>query len=266
MLSLPCLQGRFPFRLGATSYVLPADVEPNVRALAGFVDDIEIVFFESEDACPLPDLESMRTLRLIAETHALSYTVHLPLNLCVGSPDEGARDAAVRTCRRIISHANLFDPFAFILHLDKPGEPIPSYASLQAWRRRTADSVSRLLPKGVSPKKICIENLDYPFEWVSPLVEEMGLSICFDVGHLLLTGESPIAFLDTYGPKIRVVHLHGVKGTEDHVPVSCLAPTLLQRLYTQLSCDPSILRVVTLEVFDAEHLRESMRTMEKLIR
>ncbi len=266
MLSLPCLQGCFPFRLGATSYVLPADVEPNVRALAGFVDDIEVVFFEFENACPLPSVESMRTLRRIAKAQALSYTVHLPLNLCLGSPDEGVRDAAVSTCRRIIAHARLLEPFAFILHLDIPADPIPSYASLQAWRKRTAESVLRMLPKEVSPKRICIENLDYPFEWVSPLVEEMGLSICFDVGHLLLSGARPTAFLDTFGPRIRVVHLHGVKGTKDHMPVSCLAPALLQRLYTRLSGDPFTHRVVTLEVFDAEHLRESMRTMEKLIR
>jgi sugar phosphate isomerase/epimerase len=160
----------------------------------------------------------------------------------------------------------MLDPFAYILHLDKPDEPLPSYAALREWRARTAESVQRLLPPGLSPTRICIENLDYPFEWVFPLVEELGLSICLDVGHLLLLGGSPPSAFDTYGSKIRVVHLHGVHEKTDHLPLAHLDPTLLKRLYTQLSCDPSTERVVTLEVFDAEQLRESLITMEKLIR
>lgn len=36
-----------PFRLGVPSYVYPADILPNVETLAPYVDDIELVLFES---------------------------------------------------------------------------------------------------------------------------------------------------------------------------------------------------------------------------
>jgi len=34
------LKNRFPFRLGTTSYIIPADLITNVRFLASYVDDI----------------------------------------------------------------------------------------------------------------------------------------------------------------------------------------------------------------------------------
>ena len=39
----------FPFRLGATSYILPADLVANAKFLAGKVDDIELVLFDLEE-------------------------------------------------------------------------------------------------------------------------------------------------------------------------------------------------------------------------
>src|SRR5512139_1339394 len=39
----------YPFRLGTTSYVIPADILPNARYLAGKVRDIELILFEVDD-------------------------------------------------------------------------------------------------------------------------------------------------------------------------------------------------------------------------
>jgi hypothetical protein len=43
MLSFPTLAGRFPFRLGATSFIVPADMETNVHFLASKVDDVLVL-------------------------------------------------------------------------------------------------------------------------------------------------------------------------------------------------------------------------------
>jgi len=43
------LKGLFPFRPGTTSYIIPGEIEPNVRHLGGMVDDIEIVLFQSDE-------------------------------------------------------------------------------------------------------------------------------------------------------------------------------------------------------------------------
>ena len=53
------------YRLGSTSYVWPADILPNVRRLGPWVDDVELVLFEVEDASNLPDAE------MVAELNAL---------------------------------------------------------------------------------------------------------------------------------------------------------------------------------------------------
>jgi hypothetical protein len=49
MLSFPTLAGRFPFRMGTTSFIVPADMETNVRFSASKFDDIELRFFESHE-------------------------------------------------------------------------------------------------------------------------------------------------------------------------------------------------------------------------
>ena len=38
------LKSRFPFRLGTTSYIIPADIIPNVRFPGPLIDDIELFF------------------------------------------------------------------------------------------------------------------------------------------------------------------------------------------------------------------------------
>ncbi len=52
---LKSLKNRFPFRLGTTSYIIPADLMTNVRLLSPLVDDIELVLFEADDESNLPD-------------------------------------------------------------------------------------------------------------------------------------------------------------------------------------------------------------------
>src|ERR1035437_7731078 len=44
---LPQFSVPHSFRLGVPSYVYPADILPNVKALAPYVDDVELVLFES---------------------------------------------------------------------------------------------------------------------------------------------------------------------------------------------------------------------------
>ena len=49
----------FPFRLGTTSYIIPDDILPNARYLAGKVRDIELILFEVDDGpnnLPTPEV------------------------------------------------------------------------------------------------------------------------------------------------------------------------------------------------------------------
>jgi hypothetical protein len=96
------LKNRFPFRLGTTSYIIPADLITNVRFLAPYVDDIELVLFEADDESNLPDKKTISELGSIARSENLTYTVHLPLGLSLGVVDEDERCRSVKKALHIV--------------------------------------------------------------------------------------------------------------------------------------------------------------------
>jgi sugar phosphate isomerase/epimerase len=106
------LKNRFPFRLGTTSYIIPADLITNVRFLAPYVDDIELVLFEADDESNLPDEKTINTLNEIARSNDLSYTVHLPLGLLLGAMDEEKRRSSVNKALRIAELTSPLNPVA----------------------------------------------------------------------------------------------------------------------------------------------------------
>ncbi len=254
---VPLLKNRLPFRLGTPSYVIPDDIIPNVRFLADQVDDVEIVLFESTGLSNLPSEETVRTLKELAAQHDLTYTVHLPIDIHTGHAESGERRRAIDVCRRIIARMGPLDPFAYVLHLvgerrgDSPSDDIPR------WQARHRDSVRAIIQE-VSPEKLCIENLDYPFERVADLVRELGLSVCTDIGHLLLCAEDVHRYLDRHLARTRVVHLHGIENGVDHRSIHHLERSLLDALLQRL-LDAHADRVVTLEIFNVEDLRDSIR-------
>ncbi len=84
-----------PFRLGTSSYIIPADILPNVQYLAGKVRDIELVLFEVDDGQNnLPSSDVLNELVRLAALYDLTYTVHLPLDLKLGA-DGSARDISL---------------------------------------------------------------------------------------------------------------------------------------------------------------------------
>ncbi len=67
-----------PWRLGATSYVIDADLVGNAEYLVGRVDDMQLVLFDLPDGpSNLPDAGVAAELARIGRVGALSYTVHL---------------------------------------------------------------------------------------------------------------------------------------------------------------------------------------------
>lgn len=254
------LKNRLPFRLGTTSYVVPDEIIPNVRFLSGRVDDIEIVLFESGEFSNIPSTGIVRGLKNLAADHGLTYTVHLPIDIHTGHTDVGERHRAIDACRRIVARMAPVDPFAYVLHLagDRRGES-PS-DDLPRWQALHLDSVRTLIQE-VPPNKICIENLDYPFETVSGIVRELGVSVCTDIGHLLLCARDVFAHLDRHLADTRLVHLHGIEDGVDHRSVHHLDPGFRWALLDRLADGGAAERVVTLEIFNGEDLRTSIHSI-----
>lgn len=260
--TLPNLKGRFPFRLGTSSYIIPADIEPNVRFLAPLVDDVELVLFESDGFSNLPSPTVIDTLVQLHREHDVSYTVHLPLDCQLGSPDGAIRRSSVGKCARVFDLTAPLTPHAYLLHLhgeqrgDEPARDVP------AWQNNLRESTEALLAHGIPARKLAVETLDYPFELVEPLIREFDLGVCVDVGHLLLANRDPVAPIRAHRDRCLVIHLHGVRDGKDHVDVAGMDPALLRGIL-DAACDlPNC--VVTLELFDGDNLRRSLECLEAL--
>jgi sugar phosphate isomerase/epimerase len=64
----------------------------------------------------------------------------------------------------------------------------------------------------IEPEKICIENLpSTSSEFLEGIVKRCGLSICLDIGHLMVRGDNLEDFLTRHSKRIREIHLHDVK-------------------------------------------------------
>lgn len=258
------LKSRFPFRLGTTSYVIPADLAENVAFLAEKVDDIELVLFESHEISNLPDAATLRTLGEMAQRHDLTYTVHLPLDTWLGHADASVRRQSVDKCLRVIDITGPLNPFAYILHFhgDRRGES-PS-ADMTRWTDGHRLAVERLL-QAVSPEALCVETLDYPYQLIEDIVVDYELSVCLDIGHHLFYGVNPEEYLDRYLPRTRVLHLHGVEEGHDHRSLACLPDGLLAALVNRLGSGPEKPRVLTMEIFDEAALSESMDVLRRVL-
>lgn len=257
------LKNRFPFRLGTTSYIIPADLEANVAFLADKVDDIELVLFESHEISNLPDAATLRVLKEIADRYDLTYTVHLPLDAWLGHAQEAVRVNSLDKCMRVMECTAPLNPFAYIVHFhgDHRGDsPSPE---MNRWIDGHRRAVERLL-QAVPAEQLCVETLDYPYDLIEDIVIDYGLSVCLDVGHHVLNGAALEACLDRYLPRIRVIHLHGVEAGDDHRSLACLPDGLLAALINRLGGRPEKLRVLTLEIFDEEVLNESMDVLRRV--
>jgi sugar phosphate isomerase/epimerase len=203
-----------PYRLGATSYVWPAEILPNVRQLGPLVDDVELVLFEVDGYSNLPDAAAVAELNALAETHNLTYTVHLPLDLTLAHPRSLEEAEKVMGCTRDLA------PWAYVLHLDgrrpvvggtESVEGNPSPATVTHWQQDAREVLEKLAVLAEGAQRLCIENLEnYAPEHFLPLLERVPAGLCVDAGHLWLTGRDPLPFLDRYLPWTRVVHLHGI--------------------------------------------------------
>ena len=259
--------GAFPFRLGTTSYILPADIVPNVEFLAPLVDDVELVFFESDKLSNLPDAAVIEQLVELKGDHRLSYTVHLPLDIHLGSSDEVTRTRSVEKCRRIMDVTGPLAPFAYIIHFHGERRGKEPAHDIERWRSALDRSTEELLLSlsDVAPKLLCVETLDYPFDYVSDIVSRHGLSVCLDVGHLAFYGYPVQDHLDTYMAQTRVIHLHGNSDGTDHKDIGMLDPEIIAMLTNRLAWEGERERVLTLEVFGRTAFNRSMEIMRRLV-
>jgi sugar phosphate isomerase/epimerase len=222
-------KGCFPFRLSVPSFIYPASYADNVRLLGPFVDEIELLLFESNNDS-LPDPTEIDELAALARRFNLTYNVHLPIDLNIGSADPSARHESVRRMAQVARRAQPLAPTTYTLHLPFTQQD-QSLPNVEKWRRRTLQSMETFLQASdIAPGLFSIETLDYPPQWFAPIVDLLDLSVCLDVGHVLHHGFDFEEQFTRFGKRIVICHLHGVAEGRDHVSLDRLAPEICRLL------------------------------------
>jgi sugar phosphate isomerase/epimerase len=251
------------FRLGTTSYIIPADIVPNVRYLAGRVRDIELVLFEVDDGPNnLPSPEVVAELADLARAHDLTYTVHLPLDLRLGAGGDEGHVSLVKA-RRVIDCTRALDPWAYVLHLD--GREVVTGAApvaLAEWQTHSARALELVAGWASGAEKLAVENLErYPLDFIQPVLEAVPVSRCVDIGHLWVDGHDPLPYLRAALPRTRVIHLHGL-AERDHKSLAHTPPEQLNPV-VDLLLRERYAGVLTLEVFGEDDFHTSLAAFER---
>ncbi len=176
-------------------------------------------------------------LNVLKDAHDHTYTVHLPLwSLELASFNDPVRRGSVESVISAIDLLEPLEPEVYVLHTT--GALATEFSQLSFPQNMvniinmlmtgfSATSVEEIITKTeIDPKRLAIENLEFPFDITREVVDEHDTSICFDTGHLLSKqsgDESVIEFYKKHRDRIVELHLHdgkaselGAKGFIDH--------------------------------------------------
>ena len=254
----------YPFRLGTTSYIIPDDILPNARYLAGKVRDIELILFEVDDGPNnLPSSDVIEELKQIAHEHDMTFTVHLPLDLKLGN-DGNERDVSLVKAKRVIDCVRELNPWAYVLHLD--GKSVRTSTDMDAikrWQDHSVRALEIVSEWAGGADKLAVENLEtYPLGFIQPVLERIPVSRCVDIGHLWLDGHDPLPYLQAALPRTRVVHIHGL-AERDHKSLAYMPEEKVRAVWDEL-VHAKYAGVLTLEIFSEEDFLSSMEVVERL--
>jgi sugar phosphate isomerase/epimerase len=251
-------KGMFPFKICTTSFIYPDHYIPNVKMLGPFMDEIELLLFESQEANSIPSRAVIAELGQLGRDFDLSYNVHLPTDVSLTDQNHAHQENAVKTMIRVIERVQPLCPSALILHLPYDETDIEQNAI--SWRDRVYKNLKKILPVVENSKLITIETLDYPLELLADIPVDLDLSICLDLGHLMVYDYDILEVFNKYASSTSVLHLHGVENRCDHTTLEKLSDTSFSTVRQVLA---RFTGVVSIEVFSFENLVSSLKYLER---
>ena len=151
-------------------------------------------------------------------------------------------------------------PSTYTLHLSYDEKGFET-ERIKKWRERLYSSIKQFIATGINSKMISIETLTYPMEWVEVILNDFNLSVCIDLGHLMVYGFHMETVFNRYCHRTSIIHLHGVENHKDHLPLNRLSK---ENLVIVMEILKRFNGVVSLEVFSYSHLKDSLTFLEKL--
>ena len=268
MLNAYNAQGQKLWRLGTTSCVYEKPLLDNVRSLAGKTEDVELILYDNEWGSNWPSSGELSELRDLSGQYDMSYTVHIPSSLGGVACDQNWEERAYAQVGRTVERLETLCPIAYVWHWEaeqmgkQPSENVPRW--LEA-TQRVAERVAAA--HWVASRRLAVENLSYPFELIADLVSAYDFGITLDVGHLWAGGYDWERSVKIYGPRTKVVHLHGIEPDtrKDHNSLIHQPPEQLLRLGNLLAnIADGQPRTVTLEVFAEDDWLLSQNLLRRL--
>ena len=208
-----------------------------IRRLVGEFD-LAAVELNGDFTTLFPDVFDRAYYERVAQLQddlGFACTVHLPFLWLDGlSLAEPVREATVECITKVVELTEPVAVESYVLHL------WGTWSSLMATVQAMPDGEKRTLldqmldraaltleqiGQLVPARKVCVENIErFPWRAILPLVEERGMRICLDVGHLAVEGGDPLEFLADHRELIGEIHLHDAfpggasgAGARDHL-------------------------------------------------
>lgn len=253
--------------IGAPSMVFGENLLENVGLLAEHVDHIEIILFHTASLHNIPGPKEMRALRKIGKQKDVTYTVHLPDSLEIASSDRSRQKESLELARKLCLELEEIDPKHYVLHVPFTTPtlvPVPNLyfhtgneKDWEGWTKRALESLE-MLHEGIGQdNKLLVENINYSPSILEPFWEKGYSQLCLDIGHLMLGQEDVVAIMRRYLHVTRAIHLHGVRGYDEHLSLSILPEKLVHGWLRCLKM-ASYQGLIVLEVFNPQDLAESM--------
>jgi sugar phosphate isomerase/epimerase len=94
---------------------------------------------------------------------------------------------------------------------------------------------------------------------VEDILKEFNLSVCVDLGHLILYELDMKDVFDRYKNRTSIIHLHGANEDKDHQSLDLLSKSNLKTILGMLT---QFMGTVSIEVFSFDHLNASLKYLE----
>ncbi|TIH16449.1 hypothetical protein D0S45_08510 [Marinifilum sp. JC120] len=233
-----------PFQLAAPSWVIPGTVADNCRFLAGKVDEVALLFFETKSCLAYTEAD----LPLDLADSGLSFHIHHPLDL---PWHEGGKRVA-EIVLDLNDKAGHLSPTAHVVH------PPPA-GSEAAELIRDFAAVIHLSP--IESDTILFENIkENSLLGLTGIITDCGMKICLDLGHILAYAQDDLLREPGLEAQIAMLHLNAPGKGGKHLGLEHLDSNGLETLGLLLDLLGED-GVVTVEVFEEKSFFESLQLL-----
>ncbi len=224
--------------LAAPSWLIPGDLAANCRFLAGRVDEVGLLFFETAACLAYTD----KDLPTEPACLSLAYHVHLPVDLPWENPP-----ACATICASLLKKIAFLRPTRAVLH-PPVGKSAPGvlHGFLEAFERL-----------GHAPELLAVENhKDCDLLDLAEVVREFSLQVCLDLGHVRAYGQEALLDCPALTGRVTLLHLSAARPGKDlHRSLAELDPeghALLRRALAATPPDAALMpEIFALPGFEA---------------